>query len=282
MTCPLCSSTATRQFSTEGYWIDRCGHCGHEFAELGEASGHVSRVYGDSYFQGGGAGYTNYLAESALLRDRGRYYAKLLARFTQPGRLLDVGAAAGFIASGYAESGWRVSGVEPNDSMAKHGREQLGLDIRTGTLESLDSSEQFDVISIIQVMAHFVSPLEALSNAARLTAPGGFLLIETWNRDSWTRRLFGQSWHEYSPPSVLHWFTPESLEGAAARCGFQACGRGRPAKWIHSDHAVSLVRHKLDSTPLAFAGRLAEKIVPAGIPIPYPAEDLFWALFRKK
>lgn len=282
MICPLCASPAARQFSVDGYWISRCGTCGHEFAELDDAAGHVSRVYSDSYFQGGGAGYTDYLSESALLRDRGRSYAKLLARFTKPGRLLDVGAAAGFIASGFAESGWRVSGVEPNDSMARHGREKLGLDVRTGTLESLDSAERFDVISIIQVMAHFVSPLEALSNAARLTAPGGYLLIETWNRDSWTRRLFGQSWHEYSPPSVLHWFTPASLERAAAKCGYEPAGRGRPAKWIHSDHAVSLVRHKLDSTPLAFAGRLAEKIVPAGLPIPYPAEDLFWALFRRK
>jgi hypothetical protein len=36
-------------------------------------------------------------------------------------------------------------------------------------------------------------------------------IIETWNRDDWVARLLGRHWHEYSPPSVLHWFNPDGL-----------------------------------------------------------------------
>ncbi len=276
----MCARESARRFQTHGYWIRKCAACGHEFAELLRAEGHVDRVYGDGYFSGGEAGYSNYLAEEKLLRAAGRRYARLLAAHRPPGRLLDVGCAAGFVLSGFVDEGWSGVGVEPNASMVAHGR-AAGLDLRVGTLETVDEPGGFDLISIVQVMAHFVSPMDALAAAARLTRPGGYWLIETWNRESWTRRLFGEKWHEYSPPSVLQWFSPESLTTAAARFGMELAARGRPAKWLHSDHAAELVRHKLAGGPLEPVARMATKLIPRGLPIPYPAEDLFWVLYRR-
>jgi hypothetical protein len=67
----------------------------------------------------------------------------MLKRFTPPGSVLDVGAAAGFLLAGLRQIGWSGSGVEPNDRMAEHARSQLGLNVRTGTLESLPPYEQY-------------------------------------------------------------------------------------------------------------------------------------------
>ena len=66
---------------------------------------------------------------------------------------------------------------------------------------------------MIQVVAHFHDLQSAFSAAAEHTRPGGHWLIETWNcRSLKAARFFGSEWHEYSPPSVLQWFTPTSLE----------------------------------------------------------------------
>ncbi len=280
MLCPICNSPSRQLFVKDGYPIRGCEVCGHRFAELPAAADHVARVYGDDYFSGGGAGYSDYLSEAELLRDRGRWYARLLGRYTKPGTLLDVGAAAGFILRGFLDRGWQGKGVEPNPRMAEHARTQLGLDVRTGTLEDLPPGESFDLLSMIQVLPHFLEPRRALAAAAAVTRPGGYWLFETWNRASWTARAFGQNWHEYSPPSVLHWFSPDGLQRLAAQFGFRKVARGRPAKWINGGHAKSLLRHKLGTTGVGGAAARLLDVVPDRLAIPYPAEDLFWMLFQ--
>ena len=280
--CPICSSSAERLFEAKGYWVRACSSCRHQFAEVPSAADHVERTYGDSYFFEGGAGYSDYLSEESLLIDRGRRYAKLLTRYTAPGTLLDVGAAAGFIAKGFAGGGWTVSGVEPNPRMSAYAREKLGVNITTGSLENFRSDTKYDLISMIQVIAHFVDPSQVIRKSAELCKPGGYLLIETWNTDSLTRKMFGKNWHEYSPPSVLHWFNPQSLSRLASGAGFTEIGRGRPSKWLNGAHAKSLLKHASEKSAVGKVLSACASIVPDALPIPYPAEDLLWALYRLK
>ena len=50
-----------------------------------DADRHVieTTAYSDDYFFSGGAGYSDYLGEENLLRDRGQWYAELLNRQTR-------------------------------------------------------------------------------------------------------------------------------------------------------------------------------------------------------
>jgi SAM-dependent methyltransferase len=195
--------------------------------------------------------------------------------------MLDVGAAAGFILQGFVESGWQGCGIEPNQQMVNYGNQTLGLSLEVGSLEDFVNSDRYDLISMIQVISHFFDLQKALATAAAMTNPNGYWLIETWNRDSWTAKISGQNWHEYSPPSVLHWFSPQDLEQLAAQFGFYKIASGRPEKWINGAHVKSLLRYKLGRSPF---GKLLNKmlgIIPDQLLIPYPAEDLFWILFQK-
>jgi SAM-dependent methyltransferase len=131
---------------------------------------------------------------------------------------------------------------------------------------------------MIQVAAHFHNPRRAFANAFNLLKPDGVLLIETWNYQSLTARAFGRAWHEYSPPSVLQWFSPETLSEFLRReIGFEKIAHGRPSKKISGEHARSLLRYRLGNKFDAIL-----KLIPAKINFPYPAEDLFWAIYRKK
>ncbi|HLM00561.1 MAG TPA: class I SAM-dependent methyltransferase [Pyrinomonadaceae bacterium] len=283
MNCPLCSSNSKEIFAAKGFPVRDCGACGHRFAEVSAGGNHVSEIYDDSYFNGGGAGYSDYLAEGEMLRRRGRDYAKILARHAaateEKGKILDVGAAAGFVLQGFCDAGWRGAGIEPNASMARAGREKFALEIFQGDFENFESGdEKFDAVSMIQVAAHFHNPRRAFQNAFDSLKPGGILLVETWNYKSLTARVFGRNWHEYSPPSVLHWFSPETLSGFLRReIGFEKLAQGRPAKKISGEHAKSLLRYRLGNKFDSFL-----KLIPGKINFPYPAEDLFWALYRKQ
>src|ERR1041385_7100550 len=100
MVCPICDASPHRVFQKHGYWILECPNCHHRFCEIQASEAHAKTVYDDGYFTEGGAGYSDYLAESRLLTEHGEWYGKLLQKYTTPGRLLDVGAAAGFILKG--------------------------------------------------------------------------------------------------------------------------------------------------------------------------------------
>jgi hypothetical protein len=131
-------------------------------------------------------------------------------------------------------------------------------------------------------VAHFIDPNKAFQVASNITKPNGFWLIETWNRQSWTARIFGKSWHEYSPPSVLHWFSRDGLGQLAGKFGFREVAHGRPPKWIHPIHAKTLAQYKYKNAALGKLFISMIKIIPDRFPIPYPGDDIFWALFQKR
>ncbi len=281
MICQICNGTMQPLFLKHRYWICGCPGCGHQSADAGNPAAPVEQIYGDEYFQGGGAGYSDYLAEKDLLRNHGQRYGRLLQKYMPAGTVLDVGAAAGFVLQGMVDVGWTGRGVEPNLRMSDHARTHLNLRVDTGALESFETGERFDLVTLIQVVAHFPDLRKALQVSSEVTRQGGFWLIETWNRDSWSARIFGRHWHEYSPPSVLHWFTPATLRNLVEPFGFSKIASGRPSKWLNGAHALSLLQYKLGGS---MPGRLlagAGKLIPRNVPLPYPADDLFWMLFQK-
>lgn len=100
----------------------------------------------------------------------------------QPGKLLDVGAAAGFILSGFVDHHWVGDGIEPNAQIATFTQQQLGLNVQTGMLENLSQvleGRTYDLVTMIQVLPHFYDFYRALQSAAEVTNPQGYWLIET-------------------------------------------------------------------------------------------------------
>ncbi len=276
--CFICGNPLRRVLRTRGYWVRKCDHCQYRAAEYAPPADHTASLYADAYFFGGGAGYPDYLQEARLLYSYGEYYSQLVSQYAAPGRVLDVGAAAGYILKAFVDRGWEGQGLEPNLGMAEYARTTIGLDVSHGVVESFSSPHRFDLVCLIQVAAHFFDPVAAFRSIAQLTAPGGLWLVETWNPASRIARLFGRYWHEYSPPTALHYYTPEALTRLAATYGMTVVARGRPRKRLTLDHAKSLLVHLLPRWRII--GRIAD-LIPGGLTIPYYGDDVYWILFRK-
>lgn len=279
--CPICNNEAQPQFEKHGYTIHACTSCQHQFIDIPMSSDHTDSIYDDSYFFEGGSGYDDYTSEADLLIAHGERYGKLLQAYTTPGTVFDVGAAAGFILKGLSNEGWVGQGIEPNDTMAKYARQTLELDVATGIFEQYQTDEKYDLVTMVQVIAHFYDVRKAIKVAHSLLKPDGMLLIETWDRSSWMARLFGENWHEYSPPSVVNWFSASGLTQLVEQFEFTKVATGKPDKRLNGAHAKSLVRYKLETIA---GGKFLSRglgIVPDDLQIPYPAFDLFWTLYRR-
>lgn len=279
LSCESCSGGLSPLRRGGGDWY-RCAACGLTQLDSRLDEARALDLYGDSYFTGGGSGYPDYVSESRLLREHGRRYARVVAQFLSPGRLLDVGGAAGYVAAGFCDAGWRATVLEPNRGMATIAT-SLGEESQIGVLETFKARKVFDLVAMIQVVAHLFDLRKALETVAAVTADRGYLLVETWNGDSATARFFKSQWHEFSPPSVRRIFTPAALDRALADYGFTPVAKGRPQKWLSGSHAKSLLAHKSAESAMMRIAQALARLIPDGARIPYPAEDLFWALYCK-
>lgn len=292
VTCQICQAPSDFLFNIDGYEIFACKKCKHQFSNIELTNEHLSVQFGDHYFFSGGVGYPNYLADSDIRTAVGRNYAQIVEPYIGPGKqhrtMLDIGCAAGFIMKGFKDSGWQPTGIEPNQSMVEYAQENLGLDALNGNLEDVNLIEKiftetkgFDLISVIQVVAHLTDLHTSFAAIQKLLKPDGLLLIETWDCHSLTARILGQKWHEYSPPNVLHFFSRTSLNLLAANFGFHVIATGRPSKKISMEHARSLLHYKYGDHGIGYFFQKIMRALPRNASIPYPAEDLFWTLYRK-
>jgi 2-polyprenyl-3-methyl-5-hydroxy-6-metoxy-1,4-benzoquinol methylase len=282
MKCTVCGSFSTRLvFLKNEFRVLSCAECDHTFTEISLTEEKVNEIYSDNYFKGGGYGYDDYNVEKEMLINRGAYYANKLNKFIIPGKVLDIGSAAGFILKGFENKGWQGTGIEPNKSMVEYGLKYTGVNIINGTIETVELDEQFDLVIMIQVIAHLYDLDDSLRTIYTHLKPEGHVLVETWDKDSFTAKLFGKNWHEYSPPSTLNYFSKRTLADLMSRHNFTLVSKGTPKKRIHSKHAKSLLKDKLLAMPgLKWLAGITN-LIPDNKLIPYPAEDLFWALFSK-
>ena len=260
-----------------------CDSCAHLFYSPPNSQSFVDDHFGDEYFNGGGGGYSDYTSHSQLLIEQGQKYGRILKRHHDVGDLLDIGAAAGFLLKGMCNAGWFGQGIEPNETMVNHGTRELQVDLKHGVFEELEyARDLFDAVSLIQVISHLRDPMRCLKQINHVVKDDGLLLIETWDRNSLTAKAFGRNWHQYNPPSVLHWFSKPELKKLLAEAGFEVIEWGRPTKWISIGNGFSLLRHSMKESLL---GRIATSplaMVPKSLKVPYFLNDVFWVVARKK
>jgi len=268
-------------FEKNDHKIFECRKCGHRFSEIKDFKNHIAKVYSDAYFFDGREGYPNYLKEKELLYNYGKRYAKIISKYMAPGKVLNVGCASGFILKGFVDSGWEGFGIEPNNTMANYGRKELNLNITTGSIETCEIPQRFDLINIIQVIGHFYDLDKAILKLRDLLNANGFVLVESWNMESAIAKFLGKNWYEYSPPSVIHWFSDKTLTGLFNYYGFELVAKGYPPKKINIKHALSLIEEK--TLNFFFKKRLFNFMNQSfgRFNINYPPFDLKWYLFRK-
>jgi SAM-dependent methyltransferase len=212
-------------------------------------------------------------AEWPALRRNARDALARLARFRPGGgRLLDFGCGGGFFLGAAAECGWEVYGLEPLPAHAVYARARFGAQVVTDTLRP-DSFplDTFDVITAFQVFEHLPDPPGALRLLARLLKPGGLVLIEVPNIETWSVRLLGRR-HRHFVQDHLYFFSARTLSRLMEACGLEALETYSPRRQMTVRHLVSHWGPRALPAPLARAVEAAarraglwEKIVSLGV-----------------
>jgi SAM-dependent methyltransferase len=147
-----------------------------------------------------------------------------------PGRILDAGCAYGGFLLEMHMRGWDATGVEPFADAAAFCRDQLGLRVALGEIETLEFADgSFDAITLWDVIEHLPRPVKAMQALARMAAPGALLMLTTPNVNSPAALLSRESWIGWKPPTHLCLFdftTMRRLLGATGWTLLAARGGG--------------------------------------------------------
>jgi 2-polyprenyl-3-methyl-5-hydroxy-6-metoxy-1,4-benzoquinol methylase len=214
-------------------------------------------------------GYANYLRDAALHRANAQRRLRLLARHAaRPGRLLDVGGAAGFFVDEARRAGWDAVGVDVSPAMVDWGRSQLGAELICSTFARAEiRPPPFDAITMWDYLEHSIDPRSDLERARTLLRPGGVLALSTGDIGSVVARLTGRRWHLLTPEHHNFFFDRKTLRRLLEQTGFTV----RDARHRAGVYSIAHVLYKLSGHtarhPLRRAVLRLGELGAAGIPL---------------
>jgi SAM-dependent methyltransferase len=262
--CIVCSTEFAPEdhlrWTKDGHDIVRCPSCGLLFRRELPAQAELDEIYGLEYFKGGAVGYLDYVSDEDVHRSSARNRLDALERVVPRGRLLDVGAAAGFFVDEARARGWDATGIDVSEPMVDWGKRTLSAPLERATLATSDvPTASLDALTMWDYIEHSIDPVADLTRAHELLRPEGVLALSTGDAATLVARLSGSRWHLLTPRHHNYFFTAATLSRLLARSGFDVVTLDHRG----SRYPVRYLVHKLRTlVPLraldTLTGRLAE------------------------
>jgi 2-polyprenyl-3-methyl-5-hydroxy-6-metoxy-1,4-benzoquinol methylase len=188
--CPVCQTSTifVSKFNLKDYRIGQCQICETFYNSNFGLDKIGSQVFDRNYFEDIQEPAFNHVKQSNLVNESSAIYHKYLNivqhKIQRKGTLLDVGAAFGDFVMEAEANGWDARGVEISEYASGKARNERHLNVLTGTIESIDVAEKFDLITYWDVIEHVENCSSNLIEARKRLYDKGMLLIATDNYQS--------------------------------------------------------------------------------------------------
>jgi SAM-dependent methyltransferase len=230
--CPACDGRHFEpRFERGGHAFVRCSGCGLERIDPQPRDDTLAAIYGEQYYDAWGLRLDAAMVERMKMATFRRTIAGL-GKLPAGSRVLDCGAATGFLMAAAFEAGYEPYGVELSEYGGRQIAARFGADrVFVGEVERASfptaGEGDFQAVFMCDYLEHVRDPAAVLARARELLAPSGTVVITTPSLGSLTHRLMGERWTHYKVEH-LHYFNPDNLTQLLERSGFTNVVR-RPA-----------------------------------------------------
>jgi len=211
----VCSgSEFTTLFEKDDHRWVRCQACALERIDPPPTDETLSAIYGKHYYDAWGL-HTDTSTVGQLKKATFAYVLGQLPSLPADAKLLDCGAATGFLLEIAKERGFEPYGVE----LSEFGKDRSFR----GEIEDAkfpDAGEgSFEAITMCDYIEHVRNPKRVLERARTLLAPNGVLALTTPDTGSLTHRALAKGWSHYKIEH-LYYFGRTNISKLLASAGF--------------------------------------------------------------
>lgn len=220
--CTLCGGSTKTLMTHNGFPIVRCNTCTFMFA-LVPPECDLTAIYADDAYWNGGCDY-GYPDYEQAWRDARRLLLGRLDRLqtiTRPGRMLEIGCAAGYFLREASLRGWQVCGVEVSPTMRRRAQEVAGGAVFASLKEVAARELPFDCVAMFEVIEHLHEPLAFMKDVLAMMKPGAVLVLSTPNFAAPEALRNPQNHHWFCPPAHVSYFRADTLRDCILKAGFE-------------------------------------------------------------
>jgi 2-polyprenyl-3-methyl-5-hydroxy-6-metoxy-1,4-benzoquinol methylase len=216
--CPVCGGVGSEPFAVKlDLPLRQCKNC--SFVYLGQTrdlSGYFNKVEAE-FFSDGYLRRRDLFSEQFLI-NKARRRMRVIQRFKNFGRLLDIGCGTGELIYVANKLGYQAEGLEYSQSLVEYVRAKYHATVHCGDVGMVNLPNKYDIITMSHVLEHVIDPLATLQDVSKLLNPGGILYLAVPNIDCYEARFRG--WGSYEDYH-LWYFSPNTLKHFLEKVGAQ-------------------------------------------------------------
>lgn len=258
--CEVCGAAEFRTVGdlAEHHFVG-CRRCGLERIDPQPTDETLAKIYGAHYYEAWGL-HTDRSSVEDLKRSTFRRVLRGIGRPSRDAKLLDCGAATGFLMGVAEDLGYTPYGVELSEFGAGEIAARFGKDhVHQGHLEAARWADgTFDAITMCDFLEHVRDPVGIARRAHALLKPGGVLAISMPRIGSLTHRLMGLRWTHYKVEHLFY-FSVENLRQLLEKVGFHDYSGNTLVKTMnlrYIAHQFAIYPHPLLTPAVSAAARV--------------------------
>ena len=145
---------------------------------------------------------------------------QFVSKFVKKGKLFDLGAGWGHFMLAAKELGYDIYGVEISEEPYKYCVNDLKLPVDHIDFFNLDENKKFDVITMWDVLEHIDKADVFLQKCHKLTADGGYLILQVPQIDSYFSKKQKNNWNMMGLDHV-NYFSLKTMKQILANNGYE-------------------------------------------------------------
>lgn len=201
-------------------WV-KCEKCGLVYSNPIPTENSLNRYYSIIAKEKFGGIYGDIKDREQFLFQMSDIRLDNISKCTTKKSLLDIGTGIGFFIRAALDRGFDAYGLELTPEDCQYAKEHYNLDLIQRNFYSFSDEEQYDIVTMFEVIEHMRTPLKDLSRINRLVKMGGIFVIATPILDSEYGIKMKENNAFWNVVSHLSYFTKDTLIEYLRLAGFK-------------------------------------------------------------
>ena len=201
-----------------GYTGIKCKSCDLIYISPRPSLNEIIDLYGHDQADASAKSHIDASSSKAIYA---RHTLKIINKYIQKGKLLEIGAGGGYFLNEARKKGFNVCGIEFNEIQSKFINQELGIPcVRLPLSQEIYPNVNFDIIYHCDVISHFYDPIHEFEKMNLRLNKNGYVIFETGNLGDVDKKYW-KYYRKFQYPDHLFFYSESNIKSLLEMTGFE-------------------------------------------------------------